>query len=425
MRLRLRVRAVFLVLLLAAAAARADRVRIIEDPAEAAQVRADLIQQATREVSVLYFLVRNDRVTLASLALLREASRRGVPSVRLLADANFTRIPKPLLAHLATEGVQVRVYHPVDLMHPSWLFRRMHEKLTVVDGRRYVTGGRNLAEAYFGLAERNYADRDVYVDGDSAADASRHFESVWSSRHVDDLDVHVTAREVREAALLLDRTMDEMRAGGSFLTLDTNRDWSDGAAEAGAVRFVHDPVDHRRGARVANQILPTLESAKSSIIIESPYLVPSTPVRELFERKVREGVRVVVLTNSLHSTDAGLPHAAYARHRGRLLRRGIEIYEFKGPDMLHAKSFVVDGRIAGIGSYNLDPRSQNLNTEVMCVIEDEEIAAELRDLIGTRIVNAWPAGHPRDGAPPISVARRLGEWLARALVVIPVVESQL
>jgi len=57
--------------------------------------------------------------------------------------------------------------------------------------------------------------------------------------------------------------------------------------------------------------------------------------------------------------------------------------------------------------------------------EDEEIAAELRDLIGIRIVNAWPAGHPHEDAPPISVARRLGEWLARALVVIPVVEGQL
>ncbi|HEY0788685.1 MAG TPA: phosphatidylserine/phosphatidylglycerophosphate/cardiolipin synthase family protein [Thermoanaerobaculia bacterium] len=412
------------VLLLAALPARADRVRIMEDDGEAAQIRADLIRGAEGDVAVLCFLVRNDRITLASLALLRDARRRGVESVRLLADANFTRIPKPLLAHLAIEGVQVRVYHPVDLVHPCWLFRRMPVKLTVVVGRRYVTGGRNLAEAYFGLAKRNYADRDVYVEGASAAEASRHFEAVWSSRHVDDLDVHVTAREVADAAALLDRTMEEMQRGASFVTLGAPRDWSDGAEES-EVRFVHDPVEHRRGTRVANQMLPILESATSSIVIESPYLVPSTAVRELLERKEREGVRVVVLTNSIHSTDAGLPHAAYARHRGRLLRRGIEIYEYKGPDMLHAKSFVVDGRIVGIGSYNLDPRSQNLNTEVMCVIEDEEVAAELRDLIGIRIVNAWPAGHPRDGAPPISVARRLGEWLARALVVLPVVDAQL
>jgi phosphatidylserine/phosphatidylglycerophosphate/cardiolipin synthase-like enzyme len=301
----------------------------------------------------------------------------------------------------------------------------MHEKLTVVDHRRYVTGGRNLGEAYFGLAKRNYADRDVYVDGDSAADASRHFDSVWSSRHVDDLDVHVSAGEIADAAALLDRTMEEMRSGSSFVAIDTGRDWSEGAEEVGEVRFVHDPIERGRGARVANQILPILEAAKSSIVVESPYLVPSTPLRELFERKEREGVRVVVLTNSIHSTDGGLPYAAYTRHRGRLLRRGIEIYEFKGPDMLHAKSFVIDGRIVGIGSYNLDPRSQNLNTEVMCVIEDEEIAAELRDLIGVRMEHAWRAGHLRPDAPPMRFARRLGGWLARALVVLPVIEGQL
>jgi phosphatidylserine/phosphatidylglycerophosphate/cardiolipin synthase-like enzyme len=413
-------------LLLLSIPALADRLRIVEDPADAAQVRVDLIQQATEDVSVLYFLVRNDRVTHASLALLRDARRRGVRSVRLLADANFTRIPKPLLSHLADEGVQVRVYHPVDLLHPSWLFRRMHEKLTVVDGRRYVTGGRNLGEAYVGLAKRNYADRDVYVDGASAADARDHFEAVWSSRHVVDLDVHVSAAESAGAAALLDAVMEEMRAGEAFVALDTGTNWSDGALEVGDVRFVHDPVEHRRGGRVANQILPILQEAESSIVIESPYLVPSRAVRALFEEKVRDGVRVVVLTNSIHSTNAVFPHAAYVRHRRGLLKSGVEIYEYKGPDMLHAKSFVVDGRIIGIGSYNLDPRSQNLNTEVMCVAEDEETAAELTALIEARIADSWTAGQPRDeGDRRVSRRRRFIEWVARALLLIPVIEGQL
>jgi cardiolipin synthase C len=413
-------------LLLLSSSALADRLRIVEDPADAAQVRADLIQQATADVSVLYFLVRNDRVTHASLALLRDARRRGVESVRLLADANFTRIPKPLLAHLRDEGVQVRVYHPIDLLHPSWLFRRMHEKLIVVDHSRYITGGRNLGEAYFGLAKRNYADRDVYVEGDSAEEACSHFESVWSSRHVVDLDVHVSAAESARAAALLDATMEEMRAGESFVALDTGTDWSEGAAEVGEVRFVHDPVEHRRGERVANQILPILREAESSIVIESPYLVPSRAVRRLFEEKVRDGVRVVVLTNSIHSTDAVFPHAAFVRHRRGLLEIGVEIYEYKGPDMLHAKSFVVDGRIIGIGSYNLDPRSQNLNTEVMCVAEDEQTAAELTALIEARIADSWTAGQPRDeGDRRVSRRRRFVEWLARGLLMLPVIEGQL
>lgn len=411
--------------LLLAAAARGDRLRIVENHADAAQVRVDIIQQATTDVSVLYFLVRHDRVTLTSLALLRDARRRGVESVRLLADANFTRIPKPLLAHLRDEGVQVRVYHPIDLRHPSWLFRRMHEKLTVVDGRRYVTGGRNLGAAYFGLAKRNYADRDVYVEGESATDAKRHFEAVWSSRHVVELDVRVSPVETSAASDLLDEVMAGLRRGGSFAALDTARDWSAGATEVGEVRFIHDPVESARGPRVGNQILPILEAAERSIVIESPYLVPSRAVRELFERKLAGGVRIVILTNSIHSTDAAFPHAAYVRHRGRLVRSGIEIYEYKGPEMLHAKSFVVDGRIIGIGSYNLDPRSQNLNTEVMCVAEDEEIAQELLALIEEQIENSWAAGQPRTDWPRVSRGRRFIEWVARGLLMLPVIEGQL
>src|SRR5882672_5638402 len=152
-----------LLLLLAALPLHADVFRVLDDPRDAVQVRVDLIQQATKEIDALYFLARNDRITMTALSLLRDARRRGVGNVRMIVDANFQHIPKPVLAHLSDEGVQVRVYHPLTMRHPSWLFRRMHEKVVVVDSERYITGGRNLAESYFGLAKRNYIDRDVYV----------------------------------------------------------------------------------------------------------------------------------------------------------------------------------------------------------------------------------------------------------------------
>src|SRR5690242_9965093 len=105
----------------------ADVVRILDDDAESMQARVDLIQQSQDEIALLYFLARNDRITLSVLALLRDAKRRGVGSVRVLVDGNFHRIPKAMLAHLRDEGVEIRVYHPLDIRHPSWLLRRMHE----------------------------------------------------------------------------------------------------------------------------------------------------------------------------------------------------------------------------------------------------------------------------------------------------------
>jgi len=414
---------IFLIAL--AAPASADVFRILDDPREAAQARVDIIQQAEHDVSALYFLARNDRITLGALTLLRDARRRGV-RVRLVVDANFQHIPKAMLAHLRDEGVEVRVYHPLSLRHPSWLFRRMHDKVIVVDGRRYITGGRNLAEAYFGLAKKNYIDRDVYVEGESGAVAQRHFERVWGSHHVAELDVHVSEAEEQLAAQKLDEAHDFAECL-PFVQLDTDRDWSHGQKEVSAVKFLSDPIDD--GPRVATALAIIIERAKKSIVVESPYLVPSRQVRRLLRKKLKEGVSVLILTNSLRSTDGSFPHAGYVKYRRRLVRAGVDVREYKGPHMLHAKSAVIDGRIALIGSYNLDPRSQNLNTEIMCMVEDEQIAGELRDSIQLHIDNSWTiyADGSRDGAPGdprVSHAKVIRAWLVQHLL-LRLIERQL
>ncbi|HJQ38537.1 MAG TPA: phosphatidylserine/phosphatidylglycerophosphate/cardiolipin synthase family protein [Thermoanaerobaculia bacterium] len=412
-----RARLAFVFVLAVASTVQADVFRVLDDDREAVQARVDIIQQSEREVHALYFLARNDRITLGALALLIEARRRGVPSVKLVVDANFSHIPKAVLAHLRDEGVEVRVYHPITLRHPSWLFRRMHEKVVVVDGERYIAGGRNLAEAYFGMARKNYVDRDVYVEGASAANADTHFEKVWTSKHVAVLDVHVPARRKEQAKETLTHALEELQAAG-IVTLNTGQNWSDGQRDVGEVRFLHDPLVPGKGERVGAQLAKLLEGAKESIVIESPYLVPSRPLRELLQRKVTEGVSVTVLTNSLRSCDGILPQAGYLKYRGRLVRAGIDVREYKGPNMLHAKSAVIDGRIVVVGSYNLDQRSQNLDSEVVCITEDEEVARQVLASIDGHIENAWVIRGSR--LPRLS----LRVWAAKVLFV-PLFEPQL
>ena len=400
-------------------AARADVVRILEDPNDAAQARVDLIQQARREINALYFLARNDRVTMTALSLLRDAQRNGVTS-RLLVDANFHHIPKAMLAHLRDEGVQVKEYHPITPRHPTWLWRRLHEKLVVVDGERYVTGGRNLAEAYFGLAEKkNYVDRDVFVEGQSAADADLHFDTLWDSVHVRELRARVSTKERQRAAKLLDSVMEELRCGESFVKPDTGRDWADGGHYAEVVHFLHDPVG--KGTRVSDRIYELFENAQQSIVIESPYLVPGRELRRILERKRKEGVHVQIITNSLRSTDGLLPFAGYLKYRHRLVRAGIDVREFKGPDTLHAKSAVIDGRIVLIGSYNIDSRSEKLDLEAMCVAEDEALARELLSAIGVHVEHAMkvdPRQWPR-------MPRRTLLGLRTMQLFLPLFEGQL
>src|SRR4029434_5824676 len=116
----------------------------------------------------------------------------------------------------------------------------------------------------------------------------------------------------------------------------------------------------------------------------SPYFVPGKRGVDLLASVRQRGARVVVITNSLASTDGLLVHSKYQRYRKPLLKAGIELYEIKptagaqrgqrpaslrGPSGsrsvgLHAKTFAFDRRIGFIGSYNLDPRSNTRNTKM-------------------------------------------------------------
>ena len=395
--------------MLLASVARADVVRILANDQEAAQARVDVIREAKHSVDVLYFMAKDDKVALAMLQLLRDARRRGVPDVRLVIDGSFRRIPKAVLSHLRDEGVLVRTYHPFDLRHLNWMLKRMHEKVIVVDGKRYITGGRNLAEAYFGMARKtNYRDLDIYVDGRSAADAQRRFEQVWDGEDVAALHGHVFGRTRIIAARHLGDALKEMTRSG-FIDLGPARDWDQGAIEVGPVRFL---AGHEIGGDMATYIA----AAKESVIIESPYFIPPRFLRELLLKKLAEGVRITVVTNSVRSTDGLLPQVGYLKYRGDMARAGIDFREYKGPDCLHGKVVIVDGRVAMIGSYNIDPRSQYLNTEGMCVAENEDLARALQALIDGHIENAWTI-QAAPSAPPLRL------WSLRLL--LPILEHQL
>jgi phosphatidylserine/phosphatidylglycerophosphate/cardiolipin synthase-like enzyme len=146
---------------------------------------------------------------------------------------------------------------------------------------------------------------------------------------------------------------------------------------------------------LADNIAALIRSARREVLIVSPYFVPGQWGMDLM-REVRErGVRVRVLTNSLAATDVPIVHAGYARYRVELLQLGIDLYELRplparprgwlglfgsSRASLHAKAVVVDGRVAFVGTLNLDPRSIRLNTEMGIVFDSTALSAQLAAL---------------------------------------------
>ena len=412
--------------------AAADRARLLLTAEEAAEARVELVLRARERIDAASFIVGGEPFSLTGLALLRDAARRGL-AVRLLVDAQWNKMPPAVEAHLVEEGIEIRVYHPFRLDRPGWITRRLHDKLLVADGEAMIAGGRNVESPYFDLGRqlgrRDYIDVDLLVRGDAAAEAAAYFDRVWASRHVRPSRARATPDERSEAAALLDRHGEWLAARVRTALLDPVS-WPPAPAEVGPVRFLHDPVGRKGEAPgVGHALLELLDGARESAIIESPYLVPSRAFRRGLRRALERGVRVRILTNSVATTDNLFPQAGYVGKRKGLVRRGVELWELTGSRTLHTKAAVIDGRTVIVGTFNLDPRSERLNTELALVLEDPEVARRLRAEMDANLASAvqidrrgWPEGAkgPFPGVPCRKVVKlRLLQLLA------PLIKKQL
>jgi cardiolipin synthase C len=424
---------------------------VLERGEEALLARAWLADHARRSIEVQYFIWSTDNIgILASEALLR-AAKRGV-RVRVIVDDLLMDVPdKTLLALALHPNFEIRIYNPVHsvgvplrtrLMHLFTNFRgtnqRMHDKTFIVDGELAITGGRNMADEYFDFdQEYNFRDRDALVLGAAVAPMRRSFERFWVSGlsvPVETLydgfgilrkNVDVTAGEVQEVYRELHEYANnrenfepQIRAAiasmpRSFPQLAEQIRW-------GEVRFLSDDPgknsgrDGLSGGGLTTKALADLvREARRELVIQSPYLVLSDEAMALFAQTRQRGVEIRISTNSLASTDNIQAFSGYRNQREALLKLGIEIHEFKpNPEIqleimqrygavkgkppvfaLHAKTLVLDERTVFIGTYNLDPRSENLNTEVGVVIEDLQQAKLVRSaiLVDMSPANSWNA----------------------------------
>ena len=190
---------------------------------------------------------------------------------------------------------------------------------------------------------------------------------------------------------------------------------------AGA-RLLHDPVAGKgRGPGVADALAALIDGAERRVVIESPYLIPTRGFEELLRRTVARGVAVRILTNSPTTTDNLWAQAGYVGERRELVAIGVELWEYQGPESLHSKAAVIDGDTAVVASFNLDPRSERLNTELALVLEDAALAAELAAWMDGHLERAvridergWPTGADQP-FPGLSRSKRTRLCLLRAI----------
>lgn len=374
-----------------------ERVVLIAERTEALKVRFDLMDQAEDTLDISYYSMQGgDSVDLFYAHILKAADR-GV-KVRFVIDgiAHNMRLGNRDVVLLFNQhpNIDLAFYESFDPLRPWTWHNRLHDKLMIVDQSIALIGGRNIGDKYFA--------NEGYVG------ASNDFDLLLISEHLDETQIigqmqtyfndlwdhdysvlqknqelssskKLKAKQARER--LMETYQDNVDTYPNFYTEKV--DWLARSHEINQGYFVHNPVERfTKDPIVWREMLDLVSNAKSDVVIQSPYIIPSRQMQKDIARRDFEFSRFILLTNGMASSPNVIAHSGYRNYRNQLANSTLDLYEYQDPDQsLHMKSIVIDEQIAAVGSFNFDSRSMELNTESMVILDSPSLANEILETI--------------------------------------------
>lgn len=395
--------------------------------------RSILTSMATRNIDAQYYIWHDDQAGQLMLKDLWDAAERGV-IVRLLLDDfnNSAKFDQHLLRFASHPNIAVRIINP--LMYRKFqtlnfvtglprINRRMHNKSMTFDKQITIIGGRNIGDEYLSNDKNSqFADLDVLLIGKVVADIDNSFASYWSAPISFDIQTLATLDKGETTDFL--EGLDKLRAdekNNSKSSLDVYKTAiEDSSIDSDLInkrvpfrwtdmQFLSDDVGKLTktvpaDTNLVHQLRTLLGSPTKRLTIISSYFVPTKDGVNTLVELAEAGIDIKILTNSFDATDVTAVHSGYSQWRPSLLRAGVKIYELKSTaseekrenklwkarsqssTSLHAKTFAVDDYQVFIGSYNVDPRSANINTEMGVIINDEELAKQLHSALSDELL---------------------------------------
>lgn len=368
-----------------------DRVALVESPTEGFETRLHILDGAKERVDVSYYAMHMGESTDLFLGALLDAADRGV-KVRLLVDGQFgglTCFNRPYAEAIgAHPNIDLKLYNPPNLLRP-WTFNgRLHDKYIIVDDELLLLGGRNIGDKYFNMGgyEKPLSyDRDVLVYNTVGAGADSVLFDVR-----DYMDALRDGENVREPFSVDSKRGEEkrreLRAGYAQFCADnpglfdhSGDDYQGWTFSANRVSFFHNDtqigVKEPKAGYVLEQLL---RSAEKSVSMQSPYIILDPGLDTLLNDLGAMDIDAELLTNSVAASPNPLASTAYFGDRRVILDSGVRLIEYQGEHSLHAKTYIIDERLSVVGSYNLDPRSAYIDTELMLAIDSAGFAARLK-----------------------------------------------
>ena len=308
------------------------------------------IKAAKSTITFAQYLFEGGTLATEFAQAFAERCRAGIEADILLDDHGSGKTPAEIIALMRDAGCHVEFFRRVEV--PAVIFPwkllqynyRNHRRILVIDGRVGFTGGYGISDTWLGdgRTPEHWRETNARIEGPAVKFLQAAFAESWLETTGTAIGGAGYFPRLEPAGKLPAQIVSSSPAGGSFQNYML--------------------------------FLLSINSARKTILIANPYFIPDDVMTEALLKAVRRGVRVTVLAPG--KIDSRLTYTASRSHYGRLLLGGAEIFEYQAA-LMHAKTMVIDGIWATIGSTNFDNRSFALNQELNLTVYDASLARRL------------------------------------------------
>ncbi|MDR6106537.1 putative cardiolipin synthase [Acinetobacter baylyi] len=410
---------------------------MLYEPLEALAARLRLIDKAEKTLDLQYYIWDNDKIGALALHALIRAADRGVKVRLLIDDNNAKQIEGVLLALSQHQNIEVKLFNPYRfrkyramdmILDLKRINRRMHNKSFIADNQVALIGGRNMTNQYYNVSDNyQFSDVDVLLVGAAVDDIVKSFDDYWNDEYAYSVQNIVNPEQHRLRYQSLKQQLDDYyqevtvqnyldlttrsHAFDQWLNNNIQLDW----VKATVVKDAPDKIRAKanKEQHLNFQLIKHLEKPEDNVDLISAYFVPEKQGAKHLSDMAQEGIKVRVLTNSFKANDVPVVHAFYAKYRQELLENGVQLYEFlptlekeeldkytdelvkkakvsiKGlsRSSLHAKMMALDQKQVFIGSFNFDPRSAYLNTEIGVILNSPPLAMAVHQTMDQQLTH--------------------------------------
>ncbi|WLR48821.1 cardiolipin synthase [Halobacillus litoralis] len=333
-----------------------NQVEIFTDGQKKFHALIEDLEKAENHIHLLYYILRDDNLGHRLADVLKRKAMEGV-EVKLLYDDMGSRLLKRSYKRSLKEaGVQVESFFPSFIPKVNMKINyRNHRKLAIIDGEIGYIGGFNIGDEYLGFNKRfgYWRDTHLRVEGEAVSNMQTRFILDWN---------HASRRDiVYEQRYYQAKPKGDV--GMQIVSSGPDSEWE----------------------QIKHGYLKMILSAKEYVYIQTPYFIPDDSLLDALRVAVLSGVDVRIMIPN--KPDHPFVYWATFSNIGDMLKAGASIYVYQ-KGFLHAKTIVVDGKIASVGTANIDVRSFRLNFEVNAFLYHPQVAQSLADRFHEDIVES-------------------------------------